>query len=783
MLFQRLALVLAIFCFVLPSAHAVQREVNIAILSDAKLERSNIDSADLKREITSLLGREFKLSFDERYRYGANFDETKIKVLSDKALKDDSVDLIIAMGVVNANYFAGQMLNKPVIAPFILDPELQGVKMVDGKSGVKNFTYITQGGRPTEFIGQLQKITHFSKTAVLAEDAVIRSIPNLQNLLDRFEDLGMQMELLPAGDSGLSALANIDKGDYDSVLIVPIPRLSLAEIKVIAEGLIKRKLPSFTINGRAEVEQGLLAGYATDESNQRLVRRIALNVQRIVLGEKPEDIPVLIKSQSRIILNQATAYALDRFPSFDIVDQFVIINQGQQAKSRSLNLKQAMQLAVQRSLNVAVTAYQTEASQANLSSYRARLFPDVDLSANYQRVQDKIASAGNPEERTQAKLSLSQVLYSDEALGFYATQKYQQLSQEQVLEQQRLDAALNAATGYLNLLKAREVERLQKENLERASRNLELAKVRRDVGSASAGEVYRWDAEIATNRSNYAAARSQANQLNVALLSLLNYPQEEQLSLDPVTVENSGFFFNDSRFDSYVANPWSFRKFHSFMVEEAMLTSPQLQQLNAQVAGQERSLTTAKRKHWAPLVTANASLTDVLDTSGQGSNSAQETDSWVMGVNASLPLFSGGGDSANVSIQRETLLAVRMQQHAARNSIEQQVRTQLLASESSYPSMQYAANAAEASRKNLDLVTDAYKRGTVSIIGLVDAQNSALSAEINGVNAVYDFMINYFNLERVVGRFDILSDNRDKEAWYQRIETFFNRSSPTEASE
>jgi hypothetical protein len=44
-------------------------------------------------------------------------------------------------------------------------------------------------------------------------------------------------------------------------------------------------------------------------------------------------------------------------------------------------------------------------------------------------------------------------------------------------------------------------------------------------------------------------------------------------------------------------------------------------------------------------------------------------------------------------------------------------------------------------------------------------------------------MINYFNLERVVGRFDILSDNRDKEAWYQRIETFFNRSSPTEASE
>lgn len=778
MLLQRLALLSALFCFVLSPAYAAKRGVNIAILSDAKIERSNIDSTALKHEISSLLEREFDLSFDERYRYGGDWDEVKIKALSDKALNDKSIDLIIAMGVVNANYFAGQELNKPVIAPFILDPELQGVKMVDGRSGVKNFTYITQGGRPTEFIGKLQQITHFSKTAVLVEGAVMKSIPNLQKLLDRFKDLGMQMELVPAGHSGLSALANIDKADYDSVLLAPIPRLSLAEIKVIAEGLIQRKLPSFTINGRAEVEQGLLAGYATDESNQRLVRRIALNVQRIVLGEKPEDIPVLIKSQARIILNQATAYALDRFPSFDIVDQFVIINQGQNAKSRGLSLKQAMQLAVQRSLNVAVTAYQTEASRANLKSFRSRLLPDIDLSANYQRLQNKIASVSNPEERTQAQLSLTQVLYSDEALGFYASQKYQQLSQDEVLEQQRLDAALNAATGYLNLLKAREVERLQKENLERASRNLELAKVRRDVGSASAGEVYRWDSEIATSRSNYAAARSQVGQLNVSLLSLLNYPQDEQLALDPVTVESSGFFFNDQRFDAYVANPWSFRKFHSFMVEEAMLTSPQLQQLNAQVDGQERALTTAKRKHWAPLVTANASLTDVLDTSGKGANTAQETDSWAMGVNASIPLFSGGGDSANVSIERETLLAVRMQQRAARNSIEQQVRTQLLASESSYPSMQYAANAAEASRKNLNLVTDAYKRGTVSIIDLVDAQNSALSAEINGVNAVYDFMINYFNLERVVGRFDILSDTRDKEAWYQRIEKFFNSQKP-----
>lgn len=763
-----------VFLLLLGSMAQAKPAINIAILSDAKLERSSIDSEKLKREIKSLIGREFAVSFDERYRYGGNWEQSKIESLSDQALADSSIDMIIAAGVVNAHYLAHRPLNKPVIAPFIIDPALQGIPMEGNRSGVKNFTYITDDARPSQFISAFQKITPFSNVAVLAEDSVIRSIGDWESILSQFELLGLKLTMVPVGGSGLSALQAIDKSDYDAVMIAPLPRFSLSEIKVIADGLIQRKLPGFGFNGRAEVEQGLLAGFATEENTNRLIRRVALDVQRILLGEKPENIPVVMTFNSRVILNQATAQKLNRFPDFSVIDQFVVINQNQSAKTRKLSLQQAMRIAQQRSLTVAATAYQTEASRATLKSFRARLLPDVDASANYRRIKEDIAVIGNPEEQATAQLTLVQPLYSDEAIGFYRTQQYQQLSQDQVLEQQRLDASLNAAISYLNILKAREVERLQKENLERASRNLDLAKVRKDIGSSAAGEVYRWEAEIATSRSNYAAARSQANQLNLSLLSQLNYPQDEQLQLDSVTLESSDFFFNDARFDGYVANPWSFRQFHSFMVSEAMLSSPELKQLKEQVRGQERTLTTAKRKHWAPLVVANASVTEVLDNSGRGATGTSEDSSWQMGVNASLPLFSGGADQAAVASARETLLAVRMQERATRNAIEQRVRTQLIATEASYPSMQYSASAAEASRKNLDSVTDAYKRGTVSITTLIDAQNTALSAEINAVNAVYDFMIDYFNLERIVGRFDILSDNQAKEAWYQRIESFFN---------
>lgn len=764
--------------FLSGTAWGARQTINIAILSDGQQERANIDSELLKREITDLLQREFDVQFDERYRWIGNWDIARIEAQNEQALADKNIDLVISMGVLGAHYMGSRgNLPKPVVAPFVVNPELQGIKLVDGRSGTRNFTYITQGRRPSEVIGAFQKITPFSSVAVLAEDAIIQLIPELQVMLDKYSLLvGMKMDLISAGTSGAEALSKVGK-EYDAILLAPLPRFNLDDIKVIAEGASKRGLLAFSMNGRDEVEQGLLAGFAAEDDEKRLARRVALNVQRILLGEKPESISVVFESSDKVILNQDVARKLDVYPDFDTIDQYEVINRGDFLPSRAMGLKDAMKQAMQRNLNVAAIAYQTSANEAQLKSFRARLLPDLDAGAEYRVIDDDRTKLGMPEKQTSAQISLTQILYSDEALGFYDAQKNLQLSQEQILEQARLDAALNAATTYLNLLQARKVEALQKDNLERAGRNLELAKIRKRVGTASAGEVYRWESEIATSRSNYVQAKALANQLNVALLQLLNLPQVEQLELEEVSLESTGFFFNDARFDDYVKTPWSFRKFHDFMVAEAMLQAPELKEVQAQLKAQERSVTTARRKHWAPLVTATGSMSEVLERGGENGVDVpgQDDTNWQLGVNVSLPLYSGGADSADVAEARETLLALRVQESAIRSAIEQQVRSQLLEAEASYPTMQYAADAARAAKQNLDLITDAYKRGTVSILDLIDAQNAALSAEINAANSVYDFMNDYFGLERIIGRFDALSTNKDKDDWYQRMDQYFNK--------
>ena len=95
--------------------------------------------------------------------------------------------------------------------------------------------------------------------------------------------------------------------------------------------------------------------------------------------------------------------------------------------------------------------------------------------------------------------SLSQVIYADPAWANLSIQKNLQTAREQEREAVRFDITLEAAASYLNVLRAKAVERIEKENLNLTRSNLELAKVRQSVGISGPAEVYRWEAAIANS--------------------------------------------------------------------------------------------------------------------------------------------------------------------------------------------------------------------------------------------------------------------------------------------
>ena len=146
---------------------------------------------------------------------------------------------------------------------------------------------------------------------------------------------------------------------------------------------------------------------------------------------------------------------------------------------------------------------------------------------------------------------------------------------------------------------------------------------------------------------------------------------------------------------------------------------------------------------------------------------------WNVALNLSFPLFSGGEKFANRTKVSEELEQLRLEYQSVAEKIEQNIRSALYIANASYAAITQTHLSAQAARKSLNVVQDAYARGVISILDLLDAQNTTLIAEQLASNAVYDFVIDLMTVERSVGKLYLLLDEQEAGEFLDRINTHF----------
>ena len=144
-----------------------------------------------------------------------------------------------------------------------------------------------------------------------------------------------------------------------------------------------------------------------------------------------------------------------------------------------------------------------------------------------------------------------------------------------------------------------------------------------------------------------------------------------------------------------------------------------------------------------------------------------------MGVNATLPLFEGAGRSARRSRAQIELEEISAQREATQQRIEQRIRSNLYQTNASFIGIDLSLAAAAAAARNLELVLEKYQEGVVDILVLLDAQNSALVADLLAANAIFDYLIDLMGTQRAVGRFDYYRSAQDRQQFLGRLDAYF----------
>lgn len=767
------------FIFALtPSTGGAAEKIQLGVLLETHQNGTNQFIDLLKQEIDVLVGSKYDVSIPEKMIRATSGTRQSILKEYQRLAANKNLRAIIVIGAINADQVAKfSQFSKPTIVLGIVDHELQNISITEtGASGVHNLTYVLPVLDLVTEIQTFREIYSFDRLTIIVNKQLTALIPEIsRKLKQRVGAQGITIQ-------GLTYNGDIDQlvakfpVDTEAVLYSGLLRMPIAEKQKLINHVNQLALPSYSFRGIPDVKIGVLAGSAAETNSLRIARRIALNIESTLMGKNPSSLPTPINIEKRLTINMETARSIGFSPSWSTLARADLINKDNFTNGRVLDLSSVITEALANNIQLGIEARNVRVAEEEVNKAKSDLFPSLALSTSATKIDENHASAFNPEETTSASLSLNQVIYSESSSTNLAVQKHKLASVQSAEQEIALNTTLQAGIAYLDILRAKTTEHIQKNHLELIRRNHEVAEFRRRVGYSGAADVYRWESEQATATSNLVAAQTNVQVVKMQLNEFLSRPLDEVFIVNDIGINDQVLErHGGDEILASVDRPQSFQRFMHFVTDEAHSNLPELEKLQESIAAQQRIVSASKRKRYVPTVGIQSSATQFFSTSGVGSGTAATDDpSWSIGLSASWPLYQGGRINAETRQAFSEQTKLQDQLRDMMRKVELNVRSRVFDLRVKTANLRLTKKAAVAAKSNYQLVRDAYSQGTTSIVSMLDAQNASLNAEQSEANSVYEYYISLLNVERAMGSFAITSSPDEQAAFLQRFHQYMD---------
>ena len=443
-----------------------------------------------------------------------------------------------------------------------------------------------------------------------------------------------------------------------------------------------------------------------------------------------------MRSKAKVLVPLRAAVAvLFIFLAFSYRVSYAQSNPAPPARTVSLTLKDAVQLALKQNPQVVIARLLSMESDRQRQISRAALLPQANLTAAGVLNRYNFATIERTPMRTtvglyqfiQAGPAFSQTLLDLPLFRSY------QISREGVRESQaqenvtREDVVASVVTQYILVLRAFALYDAAKVRVALAQRLFEQASNLQKTGVGLSIDTTRANVELQNERQNLTDAETATHTTNYVLAELLDLPRDQE----PVVADKLQFF-ELPEFEKTEA------------IKTALATRPEMQ---AQVS-QERIAHLEKKS-------ASEERAPQLDFSGdwlyQGSRFNNGIPAYTYQVGFSIPLFTGGRIHAEIA--RADLEVKHIDQN--RQLLEERIVREVKS----------AIDELDAARKNVDVanlglqlaneeVAQAERRfaaGVTTNVEVITAQDELARANNNQIDALYRFNQSRVNLARALG--------------------------------
>ncbi len=288
---------------------------------------------------------------------------------------------------------------------------------------------------------------------------------------------------------------------------------------------------------------------------------------------------------------------------------------------------------------------------------------------------------------------------------------------------------------YFEALKRQELARLAEDLLAARRRDLEITQARFRIAASTQSDVLQAEVQVGQNELALLQARQAADAARRELSALLGLGEEVQYGLrDTAAI-----------FDPALLNVVT-------LVEAARRSNPELARLDAQIDARGRTLW-AERGTWLPTITLSYALGRSEQLPGNASlfEFAPTNTSNSFGVTFNWPLFSGFEKKTRTGQASAQLQEARANKVAGLLEVEKSVRNAYDALVTAYRTVQIQQHNVELARESVRLTTERYRIGAATYIELQQATSQLTEAERGLIEARYDFMRAFAELQGAVG--------------------------------
>lgn len=498
-----------------------------------------------------------------------------------------------------------------------------------------------------------------------------------------------------------------------------------------------------SIQARAKAEQQEIKA---EKAQQRKAARAEAKAKKAADAVRPVDItPELREELAQKIADDAAKSAekaADKRAKNQEIDPVIVIGRVPTNGTVDLNLPKTVQMALDYNRDIKNSQYALKKAEYAINQAQAGKKPTVDYNfgaqrsratdaATYSRAASLMGSANSISNAFSNGISVNIPLYTGGLVeGQIDVAKLGKTNaQEEILRVEQA-TKYSAIEGYYGLLAYQELQGVYHEAVDNLQGHLDNVQAQYNVGTKAKVDVLSSDVSLANAKTTAITADNNVAIAESNLNNILGLPLETKLNLAD----------HQLPFDTYNISLQE-------AMDYAMKYRPEILQAAIAVQEAERSIDIADAGNKPTVAITGGN--DWADNTFPGIDANKR--SWKVAAGVTYNFYDGGATKAKVNQAKQDLLVARETEQKTRESVQLQVKQAYLNIRSAAQKVEETQTVVDQARENYRIQNIRYQAGVGINLDVLDAQLSLNQAQVNHIQALYDYNVGIAKLEQVMG--------------------------------